>query len=92
MYNFADCGQAAFLGLPGLTFEQFEAMRYRRNWIVPKGKELTDMDRKILFYQEHGHLVPSPKLIKTPEQIEGIRRSGKINTGVLDLVEKEIHA
>ena len=62
-------------------------MRYRRNWIVPKGKELTDMDRKILFYQEHGHLVPSPKLIKTPEQIEGIRRSGKINTGVLDLVE-----
>ena len=67
-------------------------MRYRRNWIVPKGKELTDMDRKILFYQEHGHLVPSPKLIKTPEQIEGIRRSGKINTGVLDLVEKEIHA
>ena len=31
-------------------------MRYRRNWIVPKGKELTDMDRKILFYQEHGHL------------------------------------
>ena len=67
-------------------------MRYRRNWIVPKGKELTDMDRKILFYQEHGHLVPSPKLIKTPEQIEGIRRSGKINTGALDLVEKEIHA
>lgn len=67
-------------------------MRYRRNWIVPKGKELTDMDRKILFYQEHGHLVPSPKLIKTPEQIEGIRCSGKINTGVLDLVEKEIHA
>ncbi len=67
-------------------------MRYRRNWIVPKGKELTDMDRKILFYQEHGHLVPSPQLIKTPEQIEGIRRSGKINTGVLDLVEKEIHA
>lgn len=55
---------------------------YRRNWIVPKGHELTDLDRKILFYQERGHLVPSPKLIKTPEQIEGIRRSGKVNTGV----------
>ena len=65
---------------------------YRRNWIVPKGHELTDLDRKILLYQERGHLVPSPKLIKTPEQIEGIRRSGKVNTGVLDLVEKEIHA
>lgn len=67
-------------------------MRYRRNWIVPKGKELTEMDKKILYYQEHGHLVPSPSLIKTPEQIEGIRRSGKVNTGVLDLVAKEIHA
>lgn len=67
-------------------------MRYRKNWFVPKGKELTEMDKKILFYQERGHLVPSPSLIKTPEQIEGIRRSGKVNTGVLDLVAKEIHA
>lgn len=65
---------------------------YKRNWIIPKGHELTEMDRKILYYQERGHLVPSPKLIKTPEQIEGIRRSGKINTGVLDLVEKKIKA
>ena len=30
-------------------------------------------------------------MIKTPEQIEGIRRSGVVNTGVLDLIEKEIH-
>lgn len=65
---------------------------YRRNWIVPKGAELTEMDRKVLYYQERGCLVPSRKLIKTPEQIGGIRRSGKVNTGVLDLVEKEIHA
>ena len=50
------------------------------------------MDRKILFIKSTDTLCPSPKLIKTPEQIEGIRRSGKINTGVLDLVEKEIHA
>ena len=67
-------------------------MRYRKNWFVPKDKELTEMDKKILYYQERGHLVPSPSLIKTPEQIEGIRRSGKVNTGVLDLVAKEIHA
>jgi len=33
--------------------------------------------------------VPSRKLIKTPEQIEGIRRSGVVNTGVLDLVAQE---
>lgn len=62
------------------------------NWRVPKGQELTELDKKVLFYQNEGHLVPTRKLIKTPEQIEGIRRSGVINTGVLDLVEKEIHA
>ena len=61
-------------------------------WYVPKGQELTEMDKKILYYQNKGSLVPTRKLIKTPEQIEGIRRSGVINTGVLDLVEKEIHA
>lgn len=62
------------------------------NWRVPKGQEFTELDKKVLFYQNKGHLVPTRKLIKTPEQIEGIRRSGVINTGVLDLVEKEIHA
>lgn len=36
--------------------------------------------------------MPTRQLIKTPEQIEGIRRSGVVNTGVLDLIEKEIHA
>lgn len=63
-----------------------------RNWNVPKGTELTEMDKKILYYQNKGCLVPKRKLIKTPEQIEGIRRSGVVNTGVLDLVEREIHA
>ena len=60
-------------------------------WYVPKGQELTEMDKKILYYQNKGSLVPTRKLIKTPEQIEGIRRSGVVNTGVLDLVEREIH-
>lgn len=62
------------------------------NWKVPKGAELTELDKKVLYYQNKGCLVPSRKLIKTPEQIEGIRKSGEVNTGVLDLVEKEIHA
>lgn len=61
------------------------------NWKVSKGQELTELDKKVLFFQNKGHLVPSRSLIKTPEQIEGIRRSGVVNTGVLDLVEKEIH-
>ena len=61
-----------------------------RNWFVPKGSELTDFDKKILSFQNRGEIVPRPNLIKTPEQIEGIRRSGVVNTGVLDLVESKI--
>ncbi len=66
--------------------------RIRRNWFVPKGEEMTELDKKVLSFQNRGCLVPSRKLIKTPEQIEGIRRSGVVNTGVLDLVAQEIHA
>ncbi len=64
--------------------------RIVNNWHPIKGQPLTDLDKRIMYLQNKGHLVPSRKLIKTPEQIEGIRRSGVINTGVLDLVEKEI--
>lgn len=63
-----------------------------RNWRIPKGKEKTAFDERILQYQNKGEIVPTNRLVKTPEQIEGIRKSGVINTGVLDLVEKEIHA
>lgn len=28
--------------------------KIRRNWIVPEGAELTDLDRKILAFQEEG--------------------------------------
>ena len=66
--------------------------RNKINWRVPKGVELTELDKKVLYHQGKGDLVPPRGLIKTPEQIEGIRRSGVINTGVLDLVQQEIHA
>lgn len=65
--------------------------RIIKNWKVPKGQELTEFDKKILSYQNRGCLVPKNKLIKTPEQIDGIRKAGVINTGVLDMVEREIH-
>ncbi len=61
-----------------------------RNWRVPRGQELTELDKQVLYFQNKGHLVPKRSLIKTPEQIEGIRRSGVVNTGVLDLVASEI--
>lgn len=60
------------------------------NWHILKGQPLTELDKRMLYLQEHGHLVPTRELIKTPEQIEGIRRSGVVNTGVLDLVAQEI--
>ena len=67
-------------------------IRIKNNWRVPKGQELTELDKKVLYYQNKGHLVPTRQLIKTPEQIEGIRRSGMLNTAVLDKVAEEIHA
>ena len=66
--------------------------KFHNNWHTLPGEPLTEMDKKIMFFQKKGHLVPTRKLIKTPEQIEGIRRSGVVNTGGLDLVAKEIHA
>ena len=64
--------------------------RKSHNWKPLRGQPLTELDKRILYMQDHGHLVPTRELIKTPEQIEGIRRSGVVNTGVLDLVAQEI--
>ena len=64
--------------------------RNKLNWVVPKGAELTELDKKVLYYQNKGHEVPTRQLIKTPEQIEGIRRSGMLNTAVLDKVAEVI--
>ena len=64
--------------------------KYR--WSIPKGQEPTEMDRIILRHQQHGKMVPSRALIKTPEQIEGIRKAGVINTAILDLVGERIRA
>ena len=62
------------------------------SWVVPDGMALTEMDRIILAEQERGKVVPSRDLIKTPEQIEGIRRAGVVNTGILDMLTDKIHA
>ncbi|MDE7095151.1 MAG: type I methionyl aminopeptidase [Anaeroplasmataceae bacterium] len=43
-------------------------------------------------YKALGIETPTKEMIKTEEQIEGIRKAGIINTKVLDYVEKNIHA
>lgn len=65
--------------------------RKNNHWIIPPGQEPTPFDLKIMTEERKGRLVPPRSLIKTPEQIEGIRQSGIINTGVLDLIAQEIH-
>ena len=68
------------------------AKKNKKNWFIPAGQSITELDKKVLAFQDRGVLVPPRSLIKTPEQIEGIRRSGVVNTGVLDLVASEICA
>ncbi len=50
------------------------------------------MDRKIERYALEGCIVPSHDIIKTPEQIQGIKDSAKINIACLDEVGKQIKA
>ncbi|MEE1492838.1 MAG: SEC-C metal-binding domain-containing protein, partial [Massilioclostridium sp.] len=47
-------------------------------------------DSKIEQAQMEGMLVPDRKLLKTPDQVEKIRQSARINTGVLDHVAERI--
>ena len=49
-------------------------------------------DEKLQKYANEGHLVPSHDMIKTKEQIDGIRKAGVLNTAILDMVGENIHA
>ena len=49
-------------------------------------------DDKLAAYQLKHIPVPNHKLIKTPEQLEGIRKAGKLNTAILDMVAENIKA
>ena len=49
-------------------------------------------DDKLARLAQEGHVVPTHDLIKTPDQIAGIKESAKINVAVLDYIEKNIHA
>ena len=51
-----------------------------------------DFDNKIATYALKGFEVPDFESIRTIKELEGIRASADINTAVLDLVAKNIHA
>ena len=63
----------------------------RRRWRLLPGVEPTEMDRKIMYWENKGKEVPTRNLIKTEEQIAGIRKAGVLNTAVLDEVAEKIH-
>ena len=49
------------------------------------------MDEKIEAYALQGHMVPHHDILKTPEQLQGIRESSKLNIAILDEIERQIH-
>ena len=51
-----------------------------------------EFDEKISLAKSQGHEVPDKSIIKTPQQIEAIKQSCKINIAVLDYVAENIHA
>ena len=64
----------------------------KKRWHLVHGQEPTEMDKRVMYWENKGKLVPTRDLIKTPEQIEGIRKSGVVNTGVLDEVARQTTA
>lgn len=51
-----------------------------------------EVKKKLEELKIQGKVIPPEKLIKSAEQIEGIREAGKVNSLVLDAVEREIKA
>lgn len=49
-------------------------------------------DERLALESDKGHMVPDHSMIKTAEQIEGIKESCKINIAVLDYVAEHIKA
>ncbi len=49
-----------------------------------------EFDERISYIKSQGHIVPDHSIIKTPEQIAGIRESCKINIAILDYVAENI--
>ncbi len=54
--------------------------------------ELEEIKKKLEELKAQHILVPKMSMIKTKEQIDGIREAGLINTGILDTVSLQIHA
>jgi methionyl aminopeptidase len=56
------------------------------------GNQMDKLDIKLWTLEAKGHIVPDRSLLKTPQQIEAIKKSAALNTAVLDHVAAHIKA
>ena len=63
----------------------------KRRWHCLPGQEPTELDKKVMYWENKGKEVPTRDMVRTPEQIEGIRIAGKLNSQCLDAVAEGIH-
>lgn len=57
---------------------------------TPKGYS-DEVEAKIQHYKKEGYRLPQRNLLRTPEQLAGIRESARINTALLDCIAEHIH-
>lgn len=50
-----------------------------------------DFDQMISNIEAEGHIVPRHDMLKTPDEVEMIKKSAKINVAVLDEITEKIH-
>ena len=56
------------------------------------GNHMDKLDIKLWTLEAKGHIVPDRSLLKTPQQIEAIKKSAALNTAVHDHVAAHIKA
>ena len=63
----------------------------RRRWHCLPGKQPTEFDKQIMYWENKGKLVPTRGLVKSQEQLDGIRKGGDPRRYAQDIprIEKE---
>ena len=54
--------------------------------------EFLELDKKLELLKQQGKKVHTKKMIKTTQQIEGIKKAAIVTSGLLDYIEKNIKA
>ena len=81
--------------IPNNEIKSNEVINNDKNSITENNEVVTQenkLDIKLWTLASKGQIVPDRSLLKTPEQIEMIKKSAELNTAVLDHVAAHIHA